>query len=130
MKKIDEEKLIANFTGRHLTGKEKEQYRKTNKWKQLRQKYFVKEIKHQKNGKLKIIPNIDVITGRKLKKNFNLHHLSNIDYTTEELLIPLNFQTHKILHLVYSEMCKNKEFLNKLIYYVNYMGELNNWKDF
>lgn len=76
-------------------------FRKTKAWKDFRQHMFE-------------IQSIDPITNRKLLKGANLHHrcLDSNQYQIleEDRFVLLNRQSHKLLHLVYGDERRKKDW--------------------
>ena len=72
--------------------------------------------------------NKDAITGKPLRKGWNLHHLDmaleNYQDLCEDKFIPLNKSTHEILRQVF----RYSYAIDKLVYYVQKMEEINNAK--
>ena len=69
--------------------------------------------------------NKDAITGKPLRKGWNLHHLDmsidNYQDLDEDKFIPLNKSTHEMLHQVF----RYSYAIDKLVYYVQKMEEIN-----
>lgn len=133
-KKLQEEKeFIESIKDKPIDGKTKGEFRKTSTWKNFRKKFYIKEIKTLKNGKKKEIPAEDPITLKKLNKTFNLHHmnLSSSHYLDlkEENFVPLNIQSHRVLHWLYSIYRKDPEVLDRIKNILDKMCELNNHLD-
>lgn len=87
--------------------KEKQIFRMSNKW-----KHFRRKMKKKFFG-------MDSITMQTLTRKWNLHHLDlrscnydNID--NEDRFIPLNEDTHKFIHWLYSLYIKDKAILNRI----------------
>jgi hypothetical protein len=76
-------------------------FRKTKAWKDFRQHMFE-------------IQSIDPITNRKLLKGANLHHrcLDSNQYQIleEDRFVLLNRQSHKLLHIVYGDERRKKDW--------------------
>lgn len=88
---------------------QKEKFRKSPEWKEFRI-HMAEVFKHR-----------DYITGRKLTKGYNVHHLkvnqepeTYCDLSNESNFIPLNSYSHKLLHYVYTYYKKDKTILNRL----------------
>jgi hypothetical protein len=99
-----------------MNTKEKAKFRKTKEWKEFRE-----YMKAKYNSK-------DPITGDKLRKNWNLHHmdLNSDNYTIldENNFLPLNKGTHELLHRLYT-FCTKKERVDNITSYLKKMRELN-----
>lgn len=98
--------------------KERTKFRNTVKWKRFRA-----YIKKKQN-------NIDVITGKKLLKGSNLHHLdlnsdnySNLE--NEDNFVFLNKQTHEMIHWLYRYYANDKSILDRIKLYLDRMVEIN-----
>lgn len=98
--------------------KAKKKFRNTKRWKSLR---------HSKNVEQK---GVDPITHGKLSKTANLHHIDlreesyqNIENTDNFVL--LNKLTHDVLHFVYKYQSKDEGFIDRLMFYVNRMIDIN-----
>lgn len=69
--------------------------------------------------------NKDAITGKPLRKSWNLHHLDmsieNYQDLDEDKFIPLNRTTHELIHSAY----RYSYALDKLAHYVHIMEQLN-----
>lgn len=133
-KKLQEEqKFIESIKNKPIDGKTKNEFRKTNAWKEFRRKFYIKEKKKLKNGKIKDIPNIDPISLKKLNRTFNLHHmdLNPNHYTNlnEDNFIPLNNQIHDLLHKLYNYYRKDSSILERFKIVLDEMCKINNNKD-
>lgn len=100
-----------------MTALEKAEFRKTKKWKDFR-----KRIAEKYNNR-------DAITGEKLRKGWNLHHMdlnkdNYIDLTDETHFIPLNKGSHKKLHEMFV-FSKKPERMLKLLLTIEEMREIN-----
>ena len=95
----------------------KAKFRQTKDWKAFRKRIFVKQ-----DGK-------DIITGKKLYKGYNVHHLDmsseNYDKLIEENFVALNKQTHKALHFLFLYYQKDPAILDRLKTILDRMNELN-----
>ena len=95
----------------------KAQFRQTKVWKEFRKRIFNKQ-----DGK-------DIITGKKLYKGFNCHHLDmsaeNYDQLIEENFIAVNKQTHDALHFLFRYYQKDPTVLDRLKEVLDRMNELN-----
>lgn len=133
-KKIeDEKKFIESIKNKQIDGETKNKFRKTSFWKEFRKKHFIKEIKKLKNGKEKIISNVDEVTLRPLTKYFDLHHLNlnSQNYTNldDSQFKSLNSKTHECIHWFYSEYCKDPTFKDRFLNVIELMYKINNGKD-
>ncbi len=99
-----------------MNAKERAKFRTTKEWKEFRE-----YMKEKYDGK-------DAITGEKLRKGWNLHHmdLDSSHYTNldENMFIPLNMGTHDKLHKMYV-FSANQERLEKLFEYIEKMRKIN-----
>lgn len=98
----------------------KEKFRKSKEWKEFRAKMVIK-ANHR-----------DFITGKKLVKGFNVHHMrTNLteetycDISHEDEFIPLNSQCHKLLHYLFTYYQKDKSILDRLKEILDKMLELS-----
>ncbi len=98
----------------------KEKFRKSREWKDFRSK-MAKMFNHR-----------DYITGRRLVKGFNVHHLktelteeSYCDISQEDDFMPLNSYTHKMLHYIFPYYLKDPSIINRLTEVLDKMCELN-----
>ena len=95
----------------------KAKFRKSKEWKEFRKRIFDKQ-----DGK-------DTITGKKLYKGYNVHHLdmseANYDKLTEENFVALNKQTHEALHFLFRYYQKDPAILDRLKTVLDRMNELN-----
>ena len=116
----DEETLIASMKGMPVDSKTKGEFRKTSMWKEFR-------------NRLKKERKVDAITGRKLTKTWNLHHMrfDPRKYTDleEEYFMCLNNQMHDLLHVCVSETIKDPAFMERLNRVVKEHIKLNGGKD-
>lgn len=84
----------------------KAKFRQSKEWKEFRKRMFEKQ-----GGK-------DTITGKKLCKGYNVHHLDmsaeNYDKLTEENFVALNKQTHETLHFLFRYYQKDPDILDRL----------------
>ncbi len=94
----------------------KAKFRKSPEWKNFR--------KHM----AELYDNKDAITGKPLRKGWNLHHMDmsveNYKDLCEDKYIPLNRASHEMLHQVF----RYSYAIDKLVYYVHKMEEINNAK--
>ena len=83
------------------------------------------EWKNFRNRMADLYDNKDAITGKPLRKGWNLHHLDmsveNYQDLDESKFIPLNKSTHEMLHQVF----RYSYAIDKLTYYVDKMNQLN-----
>lgn len=98
--------------------KKKKNFRNTVGWKRLRE-----EIKEEQCG-------LDPITGKKLTKSANLHHMvldenkyEHVDNHDDFLL--LNKLTHDVLHFCYRYASIDKDFMDRLQFFVKKMVSKN-----
>ena len=101
-----------------MTAKERNSFRKTKLWQAFR-----KQI-------AKLYDNRDAITGDRLRKGWNLHHMDldkqNYDKLIPEHFIPLNKGTHDLLHRLYTFIVKAKnDRFDNLLSMIYYMRALN-----
>lgn len=91
----------------------KAKFRRSVEWKNFR--------KHMAD----LYDNKDAITGKPLRKGWNLHHLDmsveNYQDLDDDKFIPLNKATHEMLHQVF----RYSYAIDKLVYYVQKMDQLN-----
>ena len=93
---------------RHVEN-QKEKFRKSKEWKEFRGR-MAKLFNHR-----------DYITGRKLVKGFNVHHMRTEqdaenyqDISHEEEFIPLNSYCHKMLHYLFVFYQKDQTIIDRL----------------
>ena len=95
----------------------KAKFRQSKEWKEFRKRIFDKQ-----DGK-------DIITGKKLYKGYNVHHLSmdaeTYDKLIEENFIAVNKQTHDALHFLFRYYQKDPTVLDRLKTVLDRMNELN-----
>ena len=95
----------------------KAKFRQTKDWKEFRKRIFDKQ-----DGK-------DVITGKKLYRGYNVHHLDmsaeNYDQLIEENFVAVNKQTHEALHFLFRYYKKDPTTLDRLKTVLDRMKELN-----
>ena len=95
----------------------KAKFRQSKEWKEFRKRMFEKQ-----GGK-------DTITGKKLCRGFNCHHLDmsaeNYDQLIEENFIALNKQTHEALHFLFRYYQKDPTILDRFKEVLDKMNELN-----
>lgn len=95
----------------------KAKFRKSKEWKEFRKKIYEKQ-----NGK-------DYVTGKKLYKMYNVHHLDmsaeNYEKLDEDNFIALNKQMHDTVHILFRYYAKDPSILEKLEKILERMKELN-----
>ena len=98
---------------------QKEKFRKSKEWKEFRSRMAI------------LFNHRDYITGKRLIKGFNLHHLkteqtseSYCDISNEEEFIPLNSYCHKMLHYLFTYYHKDKTIIGRLVEVLDKMCEL------
>ena len=95
----------------------KAKFRATKAWKEFRKRIFDKQ-----DGK-------DIITGKKLYRGYNVHHLDmsaeNYDQLIEENFIAVNKQTHETLHFLFRYYQKDTTVLDRLKTVLDIMNRLN-----
>ena len=95
----------------------KAKFRQSKEWKEFRKRMFEKQ-----DGK-------DIITGKKLYKGFNCHHLDmyaeNYDKLIEENFVAVNKQTHETIHTLFRYYRDDKDILNRIKQVLDKMIELN-----
>lgn len=91
----------------------KAKFRRSPEWKNFR--------KHM----AELYDNKDAITGKSLRKGWNLHHLDmsieNYKDLDENKYIPLSRATHELIHTAF----RYSYAIDKLVYYVQKMEEIN-----
>lgn len=97
---------------------ERKQFRKSPVWKKFRT--YMKR-KHY---------SIDTITCVPLTKTWNLHHINMShkqydDLSDENMFLPLNEDTHKCVHYLYSFYKKDKQVMTRLTNLLEKMYEVN-----
>lgn len=112
--------FINSIKGKHIDSKTKDLFRRTSIWNNFR-----KGLKAKRK--------VDALTGRKLTKTWNNHHVrfDSKLYTDldEKYFLCLNNQMHDLVHICVSETIKNPQFLDKLKEIVDWHIEVNNGKD-
>ena len=115
-----EQELISSLKGNIITGKLKELFRRTSVWNDFR-----KGLKNKRK--------VDFLTGRKLTKTWNCHHMrfDSRLYTDldEKYFRCYNNQMHDLVHTCVSETIKNPDFMKKLTDEVNLHIKINEGKD-
>ena len=95
----------------------KAKFRQSKEWKEFRKTRFDKQ-----DGK-------DTITGKKLYKGYNVHHLSmdaeTYDKLIEENFIAVNKTTHETIHALFRYYKNDKDILNRIKQVLDKMVELN-----
>ena len=95
----------------------KAKFRQTKDWKAFRKRIFDKQ-----EGK-------DIITGKKLYRGYNVHHLdmseANYDKLIEENFVAVNKQTHETLHFLFRYYQKDPTILDRLKAVLDKMNGLN-----
>ena len=93
----------------------------------LRNSKAWKTLRHNKNVEQK---GLDPITGGKLNKLANLHHMdlnevrySNLENTDN--FVMLNKQTHETIHILYKWYVKDRGVIRKIVELLDKMVELN-----
>ena len=97
--------------------KAKRNFRQTKRWKEFR-----KEMKIKCGG-------VDLITGHKLRKGFQVHH-RNLDESQyqnlrEDWFICINNQTHEFLHWLYRYYVKDEAIIDRIKAEMQKMKEIN-----
>lgn len=99
----------------------KEKFRKSREWKEFRSK-MANLFNHR-----------DYITGKRLVKGFNVHHLktelteeSYCDISNESEFMPLNSWCHKMLHYIFPHYVKDPTVIDRLVEVLDKMKELSN----
>ena len=115
-----ETEFLNSIRDKPIDGKLKGEYRTTSFWKDFRN-LLKKERK------------TDYLTGRKLTKTWNCHHMRFdprlYTYLDKEFFRCYNNQIHDLVHLCVTETIKNPDFMKKLTDEVNLHIELNGNKD-
>ena len=98
--------------------KKKRSFRNSKKWKSFRHKCVVE------------CGSKDIVTGKKLCKGFECHHMDlnpehyeNLD--NKENFVCINKLTHKMLHWIYPYYKKDPEVINRLVEVLKRMCEIN-----
>ena len=99
----------------------KEEFRKSDEWLDFRRKIA------------ESFANKDPITGKRLAKGFNVHHMRTnqdlegyCDLSKEDEFVPLNRYTHKLLHYLFTYYKKDKDILDRVKDALDRMCELAN----
>ena len=112
--------FINSIKNIHIDGKIKDLFRRTTVWNDFR-----KILKEERK--------VDALTGRKLTKTWNCHHMrfDSRLYTDldKQFFRCYNNQIHDLVHLCVTETIKNPDFMKKLTDEVNIHIELNGNKD-
>lgn len=97
----------------------KERFRKSQEWRDFRT-HMAEKFGHK-----------DYITGRKLAKGFNVHHLKTqqeiegySDISDDTNFIPLNPYSHKLLHYLFTYYKKDKSIIGRLVEVLDKMCDL------
>lgn len=90
-----------------MTVEEKKKFRKGTKWRDFRK--IMKSVHNEK----------DFITQKKLRRDWNLHHLDMRDQNYQDLsdtskFIPLNKDIHELVHLLFKYYRHDKRVLDRL----------------
>lgn len=90
-----------------------------------------KTLRHEKNVEQK---SLDPITGGKLTKTANLHHMNTdpseyCNLENKEDFVMLNKMTHDTLHFCFNYQMKDEGFLDRLVYWTMKMVERNRKND-
>ena len=97
--------------------KKKRAFRNTKAWKTFRHSIFVRD-----KGK-------DYITGKKLLKGYECHHLDldkeNYKKLDEENFLCLNKLSHKFIHWIYPLYIKDENVVERFIEVLNKMKHIN-----
>lgn len=95
----------------------KRKFRATSKWRKFRN-YIAN--KYDKK---------DAITQKPLRKGYSVHHLcvlpGEYENLEEDRFIPLNKQMHETIHVCFKYQQSDSGFMDRLLYFVNKMIELN-----
>lgn len=98
--------------------KKKRAFRGSKKWKTFRHNMVVE------------CDSKDVVTGKKLIKGFECHHMDldadnyeNLD--NKDNFVCLNKQTHKMVHFLYTYYKKDKNIVKRLVEVLDKMVEIN-----
>lgn len=98
----------------------KEKFRKSREWKEFRSKMAV------------LANHRDYITGKRLVKGYNVHHLRTeqeaenyCDISNESEFLPLNPQSHKLLHYLFTYYQKDRGIIGRLVEVLDKMVELS-----
>ena len=95
----------------------KAKFRQSKAWKEFRKRVFDKQ-----DGK-------DIITGKKLYRGYNVHHLDmsaeNYDQLMEENFIAVNKTTHETIHTLFRYYKNDKDILNRIKQVLDKMVEMN-----
>lgn len=133
-KRLSEEEFIDSLNGREISQAEKIKFRGTKTWKKFKEQFEFPTTKVYKNGKEKPVRGTDYLTGVKLSKRWNLHHLcaDSSRYTDldRKMFVALNPQCHEFLHWAYTQMVKDPEFIVRLKEILVNMYVINKGEDF
>ena len=133
-KRVKEEEFIESLKGREITQAEKVKFRNSKTWKEFKKQFEFPYTKVYKNGKFKPVRGADALTGVKLSKRWNLHHIcadsSRYTELDPKMFVALNPQMHEIVHTLYTQFCKDPEFIVRLKELLVRMYVANNGEDF
>lgn len=95
--------------------------------KKVRNSKAWKTLRHEKNVEQK---GLDPITGSKLTKLANLHHMCLIEseynnLTNKDNFVLLNRQTHETIHILYKWYCKDRKVISRILELLEKMKKLN-----
>ena len=94
----------------------KAKFRRSPEWKNFRKRMA------------ELYDNRDAITGKPLRKGWNLHHLDmsieNYQDLDEDKFIPVNKTTHELLHTAF----RYSYAIEQLVHYIHRMEEVNKAK--
>ena len=100
-----------------MSEKDRKKFRNSAKWKKFR------------NDIIEKFDHVDPITNKPLRKGCNIHHLDmdkdNYEVLIEEHFLPLNKNTHEMIHWCYRYASTDDDFMNRLTYFVQKMLEIN-----
>ena len=117
-KKREELDFVKSLKDKAITSEEKGKFRKTSFWKDFKKSFDAK---------------FDFISGRKMPKKWQLHHMDlnpkNYTHLKKSNFIPLNGETHSIVHYIYGIYRKDKDVLKRLKFILDKMAKLNNGLD-
>lgn len=120
-KRKKELEFVKSLFGKRLTSVLKNKFRSTYIWKDFRN-----EIKKKRK--------VDALTGRKLTKTWNLHHIRTDSklYTDldEKFYLAMNSQQHTVWHVIYEETRKNPQYIRILEESIMEALKLNNYESF
>ena len=118
IKKQKEKRFIESIKGKIIYGKEKAEFRKTDAWKDFRKSFDGEK---------------DYVTGKKLPKKYNLHHMKLDSRFYADLnknyFEPMLNSVHDNIHWLYGYYRKDPSILDRIKEILDRMVELNNGKD-